>query len=375
MKVGIITYHCADNYGATLQAYALQRTISKLGYDPKIINFIPNYGSIGENELSIYRRILRKILYRLPKLMMIYKFPFNNQVVNRAKRRILFEDFRNNFLNLTNRKYKDLKELYKDKHQYDVFIAGSDQVWNYEIAKNNLPAYCLDFVDGRIAKKIAYGVSLGPLEVANKYKFLLAPYLRDFYALSVREEDMVQLVKKISNKPVYHVLDPTLLLSPEEWDEIIINPSDVNYICVYLPSRFREVTDIVNSIIKQIDLPVVNISVGGDKLRNEIKNCWYIGPREFLGYIRNSSFVITNSFHGTVFSFLFRKEFYSILPYENDIRIKSFLRLFSLQERIVNSLNGVESIKVIDYETIYPKLDFYRHLSLKFLQEAIESES
>lgn len=354
MKVGIITFHRAINYGAVLQAYALKKKIDELGNVTKVINYI----NLKEKEAGkvIKTNSLKSFVGSLLKLKFFRQ---------KNKKFIMF---RNKYLNLTPEiKNKDM--LKKMDREFDVFFTGSDQVWNYNITDGDM-AYLLDFASNN--KKNSYAASFGVTDIDEKYKKIYKRLLEDFSNISVREEIGKTIVNKLCNKNAYTVLDPTLLLDSIEWKKIAKSSKENKYILIYLLTYSERIYKLAERLSNDFGLKIIVIAVDIKTFKFSRKYKYYLsaGPEEFLGLFMNAEYIITNSFHGTVFSLIFNKKL--IVDYLNDkgknIRLENILQLFKLEDRVLREDNYLSLCKDIDYEMVNKALSIEREKSIKYLK-------
>ncbi len=324
-KIGIITFHGSHNYGAMLQAYALQTKCSKMGEDCKIIDFrtpemINDYAVIkkGKDVRIILKNILQLIKYTPSK-----------------RKYDEFERFIRFHMKLTER-YSSLEQLKKTPPEMDVYITGSDQIWNGGGKLKD--AYFLPF--GKIGvRKISYAASIGDTLPKQENETRMAEYLKEMDDISVREGLAANYVKKLTGKTVPVICDPVMLLSQNEWKSICKENNRIKekYIFCYCIGETGKMQDIVRKMKKLTGLKVVTVS---DFVKSQI-NCdkvyYDVGPSEFLTFIRDADFVITNSFHGTAFAILFQKQFYSVMRKQSSERIENLLSIFGLSERYIAS--------------------------------------
>lgn len=366
MKVKIITRHAVANYGSILQAYATQRAIEKLGYESEIINYI-RYDEQGKNisDTMLQRNkkwnknIITRVVYKLLQTP-IYNGSFKK-----------FTKFREDFLKESKALYscdEDLKLLPKA----DVYCTGSDQVWgkigNVEYDKN----YFLDFVpQGK--KCISYSASFGKTELPNELKKELPKLLEKYSHITVREDSAVELLKKMNIK-ASQVLDPTLLLNREEWERVIKNNLKCkDFVLIYQVHEDKKLEKYAKEFAKKVNKPLIRISISLLYKLKSGKLAYMPKPNEFLEYFKNCEYVVTDSFHATVFSIIFNKKFINILPSGTGTRIISILRILGLEKRIIKDYNDFSLIgKEINYKKVNEKLEVERKKSLKILNEIIK---
>ena len=347
-KVGIITFHWATNYGAILQAFALQRFLELNDYNVKIINYKPR-----KYDLSFIKCFNSRSLHTL-----------KSKLKNLSKERKLTA-FRNKYLNLTNR-YSSVAEI--DCLDYNYYISGSDQVWNTYFTlhgeKNNskdiCSAYYLSFAP-ITSKKIGYAISLGTTSYPQKILDRIIPFVQKFNLLTFRENSGVDTFNQIPGLANYLVCDPTLLLINHISEyKFLLDSSEIsNDVFVYI---LRDKLSIVKAIINKrfSDNKIVFSS-------NE-------SITEWLSLIKNSKTIITNSYHGMIFSILFNREFYVLLDSNNSMndRFYTLLDYLGLKERIVFN-NNPESLtdKLIDWDTINRKLSEFVNTSSNVLLNSL----
>lgn len=353
MMINIITLHSIYNPGSVLQAYGLQKFLQNEGYNVKIIDYRPFYSTIGKNKIKGF---LRKILF--------YK--------NELKLKNKYEEFIKKKLILTDRQYHCLRELEAKPPKADIYISGSDQLWNMDYDCGKDDAYYLSFVKEGI--KISYATSIGKKHISEKEANNIIKKIKNYKMLSVREESNSVFLTKKLNKKVQWVCDPVLLLSLKEYKDLIkeqeIKKIEDKYVVIYLSSE----SDILNKIIEDIkgktDYKI--ILLGGNRTRCKcdihIKD---IGPYEFLSLLYNSEIVISSSFHATVFSHIFHKKFGVILPNHNGERIESLLNLSNLTDHIINENNISNIYNEINFKEVDEKLNVFINSSKHYLLSTI----
>lgn len=359
MKVGILTFNYTENSGSLLQAYALQKTLNNFeNIECKMINYHKRGG---------VKPIIFNNVFNLP----LKNWTFSN-IKKWSTRLIMFpryfkkhNNFRNAYLKLFPQNEIKKNELEKLNNYFDAFIVGSDQVWNINSSQTDY-AFFLDFVDNN-DKKIAYAASFGENVIEEKDRQKLADEIGKFNNISVREISGQSICKELINRDVELVLDPSLLLNKEDWENVAILPNKKNYLLVYVLEKNKNVEEYINSLSQKEDLEIIRI--WRSRLVDSNGKCLdIVGPLEWLGYFINAKYVVTNSFHGICFSINLHKEFFVALRNkENDSRIVSVLQRFNLENRIIN-LNEREKI---DYIKIDNYLTEERKKSIDFLKKAL----
>lgn len=323
MKVGILTYHNAHNYGAALQAYGLQKQLRDMGENPEFIHY---YSEETESRNAYKRPISRPkdLLINIAYKIFAYKLKarFEN-----------FESFIGSYLEKSPR-YRTLDALREAEHDYDAIVCGSDQIWSY--AQGASPVYYATFVPSSIPL-IAYAPSFGRYVAADSAPPKLKDWVARFSSLSVRELNGVQMLQKLTGREVAHVLDPAFFVSPEDWKQVAVEPGiGKPYLLFYALEISQPVVDFVSRVSTMLKLNIVIAGKGGSLFfSGRSKLAIESGPREFLGLIKGASLVISNSFHATVFSILMRVPFLTLGHSERNERIRGLLELVNEQERLI----------------------------------------
>lgn len=366
-KIGIITFHRAFNYGAVLQAYALRQAIIKLGYDCEIID----YGNVGEEpRINLNFKGIKTFLASL--------FLFLLSFVNADIRRIKFKKFINKQIGISKKRYKTKDELFNANREYDVFIAGSDQVWNCNLTNADL-TYFLDFVnDDKI--KISYSASFGMTLIPQHLVTVYSKLIKRFNKVSVREISGQKIVKEIAGVESDVVLDPTLLLCKDEWDKISSRKiKNKKYIlCFIIMQDPPGLMAFCKHIKSLTGYKIIRLANPVYKIEFDKKIISTAGPLDFISLIRNSSIIITNSFHGTAFAVLYEKPFYTFLyNNERDIRLKEIAMRLGLEERLINPEHlpkiKKEDITNFDFSKTKQLLELAKSQSLEFIKSALRN--
>ncbi len=360
MKIGILTFHCAYNYGAVLQAFALQEYLQYIGNDVHIIDYRPKYLWNANKSFDWSVRALKSFI----KKILIYQ---SNQ---RKERR--FHEFWDNHLNLEN------IDLNIQPNSYDTFVFGSDQIWNATITGGKFDRiYFGDFEAARNRKLIVYAVSIGGYSLSPVDKSLIRDRLNNFEAISVREKKLQITLQEILHKTVDCVLDPSLLVDTFAFDSLISEPLiDRTYICIYEVTPDSRTVQIAKKLSEGMNgAKIIRI---GNYLKNGggCENIIDAGPIDFLNYIKYSACVVTTSFHGTAFSIIFKKPFFTLkVSNSSDSRITDLLGDLNLMNQYILDVN-VNSITIpqIDYKNVEVLLDKRRNESRLFLDKIFSKE-
>jgi polysaccharide pyruvyl transferase WcaK-like protein len=325
MKVGILTFNWAINYGAILQMFGLYKYLKDNNYDVYIINYSPD-GLESSYTLKIFEKPIKpkRVVRRL--LENIYK----------RKQYDKFYKFISQYMVLT-KKIKNREELKHTIDKFDIVIVGSDQVWNYDITKEYLQDYLLTDID---CNKISYAASLGKNEIKYEVKPLFEKSLRDFDFVSVREESSIDYLKSICYREDYiSCIDPVFLLSKDEWiklsNESQYQIKDEEYILIYMLEYNEKLIKSANELSTKYNLPIYSIEIPFLRFKAKmpnIKKLHDVGPLDFVKLINNATFVLTNSFHGTAFSLILNKKFASFAHSTANLRMENLLNLYNLND-------------------------------------------
>ena len=372
-KVGITTIHRIANYGSALQTYALQRSISNLGYACEVIDYI--YPNSYHKKTKLFDPGNLSLLRKM-------KNNFGKFLTKQKKRERAFTDFLSNYIKLSKHKYPTIESLQQSPPQYDIYVSGSDQVWNPKYLDGD-PTFLLEFspVD---AKRVSYAASFGVTSFEQRYVTLYRKHLRKFSNISVREDAGIQIVTDLVNRKSQKVLDPTFLVSADEWKRLAIKPKiKKKYILCYLlgysfnPQPYADI--LAKQIGKATGYELVFIgSPHPYKVFDPIVHTVFdAGPMEFLGWFANAEIVLTTSFHGIAFSVIFNKRFFSII---NDMptldcRQKSLLEELYLQDKALPMNTPLPDLSRLqpDYGKVNRLLDTARQKSLDFLSNSLKS--
>lgn len=341
-KVGIITIHNSPNYGACLQSYALYRYIQQQGNDVEIIDlhrpfayedYIPSKKYVSSR--SVKRSLLSKIKGNVKSLIGIK--PKNPSLYSPLAIK-KFDEF-NSIIKLS-KPYRGIDELYANPPLYDLYISGSDQLWNPTQAYC-LEPYFLTFVPNGQGKKISYATSVGITDLRDNEKKDFAKWLNLYDDISVREYQAQRLLQGLlANKKVNQVADPTFLLDPKDWKNMAVKPKQSKYILMFTLQHRQEVLEYCLQLSKQSGLSLIELGqVQPDVLDGSYTAVKDAGPKEFLGYIENAELVITDSFHCTVFSLIMgANNFYTYIAPTNQrgSRIIDLLNTYQILEHLLS---------------------------------------
>lgn len=367
MKIALLSFHNAYNYGAALQAYALQEYVGSLGYTCEYINYVNSSRKHSyDMDYQIKKAIHDKKIKQGIKLVLGKPFM--------KKRGVNFEQFYANNLCKTEKLYTCSHEAYELNNQYDKFIVGSDQVWN---PKNNGGdyAFLLDFVNEE-KKRIAYSSSFGISEVPLEYRDRYQEEFNKFGYLSSREEMGQKLIKELTGRDTMLVMDPVFLLEKSKWKTIAQKPNNAKKYFFFYTNRDNQVDQFLNMYGKSDNqYHILSSHIGvKDFADRQKKVVFSMAPEEFLGEIANSNLVITASFHCLAFSIIFHKQFVVFLTGDlgKDERVMNLLEITGLKSRVFsNTMTKEEIYTPINYSDVDKRLAEYIADSKSYLKAAI----
>lgn len=371
MQVAIVTWCTYTNFGTYLQAYALQNYISGLGYEVKILDD----SSIIPIPKTLRYRLLHPIKEQIKFLL---KPSFRKLDKQDIRSKGLYKSFRDDYL-VIDKYIHPLQDLDK---KYDIYVCGSDQIWSpigFDTDENK-DFYFASFSKNR---KIAYASSIGVSKIPEKYTNHYKQLLSSFSSLSSRENNGVNELAHITNKSVEHVVDPTLLLSKDQWTDLLAKEgnnglSKERYVLLYLLTY--NLSYIQNAIVfakrNNLELKVIHsIGVSMNDLRTEDA-----GPIEFMKLIKNASFIFTDSFHGTIFSIIFEKQFITFKRFKDEDKNSQNSRVYDLlnQLKFGDRLKGEDSharenYESIDYANVQTTLESFVQSSKNYLVKALKA--
>ena len=363
----------SGNYGSIMQAFALQNKIIALGYNNDIINYVPD----KMEKLSFFckssaRFVTLKAKVQNKKIQSKFLTAEEWNLKNKK-----FDDFYKDSLKLSKiiTRQKDMGSLNKD---YNIFICGSDQIWNPNYFK---ACNFLDFTCGS-AKKVAYAPSVGTTYLTEKEKTRIKPYLKDFKGISVREESSKELIKDIVDVSIQVVCDPVFLLSREMWvQKMKLTVSNEKYIlCYFLGDNpeYKKVVEYLKRVL-QLNVKVIPTNTFGYEMEFDVQKT--VGPKDWINLLYNAEFILTDSFHATAFSIIFNKNFYVLKRFSDNSsksqnsRIYHLLNMTNLSNRIWKDdfYSDISDIKDSIWEQVNNRVCEQRELSSLWLKEALDN--
>ena len=373
MKIGILTFHCAHNYGAVLQAYGLQEYLKSCGHEVEVIDYRPKYLTRVYSViplprlsgLSWFRKIKRLAYWHsiLPKRILL--------IPTKLRRRKGFEKFISEKLNLSRDHFVENGRV--PVENYDAIVFGSDQIWSPNHTEGGDPIFLGDFLTPAGTLKIAYAVSAGASSETLGENPVFVNALENFNVLSVREANLGKSLQPHTDLKIETVLDPTLLADKSVWEELAEPPkTDKKYVLVYQVSYKPEADRVARELAAQIGAEVVSVWAGytfrGNMLKTET-------PEQFVGWFKNATCVVSTSFHGTAFGLIFEKPLYYVgngNAAEN--RPKQILNALGLSERYIAGTSPTPKFSEIDYPSIRNKklLETLQGHSREFLKKSLK---
>lgn len=364
-RIGILTFHSGFNYGACLQAFALQTTLKKYGYENEVINFETDAFVASREMFSRKPRRLKEIIKNITRL------PYWNSLHVRER---MFNNYTFDVLNSTSR-YRTETEVIHHAEDYECIICGSDQIWNLTHLKDDpaiTPLFFLNFPKKQ--RRVAFSASFASFtKIAHLHEKEFLPWLKQFDAISVREISGVEYVKS-KGLDCTLTLDPTVLLDKEDYEPICA-PRQIEgkYVLMFGWNTNKDLIEVAKKVSKELGLPVYNIVPPPRAMFCGIPRKLDVGPCEFLSMIKHAEFVVTNSFHGTAFSTTFERPYVSVVTGKADTRMESLLSQLGLSDHLVTKDNiDVKKMLSTDYSKVREKKAALRQTSFDFLKNALK---
>lgn len=361
MKIGLLTFHSAHNYGAVLQALAMQNTIENLGHELVVIDYRPKY----IEQQSLFSKMNSKSILNIAKI-------FLEELIilfwkKRRSRR--FNKFIINRLNLSSNRYNKVSDF--SLEDFDAVIYGSDQIWNIKLTHGFDEIYWGAIDCQRDIKRISYAASMTNYNLTKNQLQTASAYLNNFNSISVREDELHTFLKQRLKIQSTKVLDPTFLLNRAQWERIE-KGMDISgkYVLLYSVGLRDEVIKVGKQIAKQLNVNVIELTrrVNKDVIFNKYQT---VSPEMFIALFNKAECVVTSSFHGTTFSLIFNKAFYSILHNnDKDSRQKTILSSLGLSNRMIER-DSIPTYEKIEYDEINDKLEKLCADSIDFLKMSL----
>ena len=373
-KIGIITVHRLPNWGSALQGYALQKVVESLGYVCECINYsYPNpwheeRGSWKRRIPPLKTRILRRLGLRAPSLQQLVDKFVDSEIKE-------------------SREYTTFDDIHNDSPEYDIYMSGSDQIWNWRTMCAD-PTYLLDFAP-KDKPKIAYSSSFSVNYIPEDLWKMYSKCLSEYKAISVRESNGSRLIKELIGREVPVVLDPTLLLNNKQWKKLaskarwkqkMPNKYILSYMLNYTFNPKPTMTALLNHLQHRYQCPVIMLGRPNEMFNGDIfqmSKSQGIGVYEFLWLVSHASVVASSSFHGSAFAVNMGVPLLALVEKEDqeDDRIPSFLSSVGLSENLVTihtDFGKLDKDGSYDVESAHKKLDMQRSMSIKFINDSIK---
>lgn len=385
MKILILTQPLHTNYGGLLQAYALQQILKGMGHDV----VTDRLGVV--RKLPLWNRALR-FLYHAVQFCILknYRYyPYRYLFVSfdkesKAKRSIAIntERFVNTHIDTIDLLTRSNESVIDAVRQFDAIVVGSDQVWRATMS--DIPTYFLSFTKAMNMKRIAYAASFGTDDLNEYSKMdmkIASESIKLFNAVSVREKSGVHLCRDYFKMDAVHVLDPTMLLSKDDYLKLIEEedkPCSENILLTYVLDRTQEKNDIIQRVGEALHLTSCEngaVKYFSNVVESNVSECIYPSVSRWVAGFRDAQFVVTDSFHGTVFSIIFNKPFVAILNSKRgSSRFISLLSVLGLENRLISTTNDLleEHLKPIDYTEVNKILNDWRYLSISFMERHLK---
>lgn len=354
-KVQLVTLHSQNNnFGSILQAYALYSYTSQLGYDVEVLNYRPYYSNGSVDVKARIKKIIVNTIFLPYYILRSTRF---NSFIKQEKQ---------------TKRFTSYEELEKNHPQADIYMIGSDQVWNTSFLCGKDPTYYLKYTDS--TKKMSYAASMGRTVNSQEEINRIVELTKDFRFISLREEKSAVQLQQLGREDAKYVLDPVFLLSYSDYKKLHVDNTqhDNDYILAYVIHKDDFISKVIDEIAKKTGKKV--IQVGGFASK-----CNYdsfprsAGPREFLTLVENASFIVTSSFHGTAFAHIYQKQFAIVMPGSNTLRIENILETAGTSNRVVKEIGDIEKIisQNIDYDKVNLKLNKKIEESREYLVESL----
>ena len=370
-----------NNYGTMLQAYAMQTVLQNNGLNVDVFNYV-------SNPIKQFYRVFN-ITFLLTKLKAVFikiiTRIFYPSIYNKIKiRDEAFAKFKKECLHLTE-KINSRSELSEKVLQYDAVVLGSDQVWNPQNLE--MDYYTLNFVPDNIPK-ITFAPSFGVNDIPRYQIEKTKKYLSRIDHISVRELNGARIIKELIDRDVDAVCDPTALLTSSDWDKLKTEKKyiDGEYIFCYFLGDNKIHREFANKVARKLNCKIVSIQHMDEFVKSDLDfsdlAAYDVGPGDFINLIANSKLVITDSFHGTMFSIYYKKPFYVLNYSKNEnsnsvnSRIESIVKTLDISPRRINGDENIDNLNIenVDWDNIYNNLTKLRNNSYEYLLDALHSE-
>lgn len=363
MKIDVITLHRVRNYGSSLQTLAMQMFLKELGCEVEIIDYYPErYSSKG-----LLKRLKNKskklgnnsILLLMAKIAIIPSY---------YKKHLVFDDFLRKHINLTGKTYYSEADLKNSLPKADAYCTGSDQVWNSHWNEGVDRPFYLNFLPDD-AYRFSYASSIGSTKLSYDEKQEVAPMLKKYSHISVREDSGVTIIQDMGISDVEQVLDPTLLFDAKAWNPFVSNRyENQKYVVTYNLHHDKRIDQYATKLADKYQLKVLNISYNWHDIIRSGHLVWCPTIEEYLGLIRDAAYVVTDSFHATAFSLIFGTKFIDIFPEQASARLRSILKLTNTENRGFDEMPAIDAVDVAtDFDAVRVILKNERQRSVRYM--------
>lgn len=386
-KIGMAINYNYPDYGGMLQAYASFRKIRDLGYEPEAININALSKDIRNRKIKYFAKNIFDTSIVKEKSQIVFKrlrMIFNRELkFNLQKRYDSFELFHKKHFKVS-REYKDWDDLSESCQGYSSVVVGSDQLW----LPSNIAGdyYTLSFVPDRV-NKVAYATSFGVSKIDKRQEKIVKRYLNRINYLSAREESGQKIIKEHTGMEVQLVCDPALLLTANEWDEDATSERIIKekYIFCYFMGNNPWQRNFVEKIKEKKGYKIVALLHLDQYIKSDDKYVDYapydVSPADFISLVKNAEYVCTDSFHGTVFSLIYGKQFFTFMRFADgetlstNSRITTLLKKMDVESRLVNEKYDLDELlsKTVDVNAIFDRLNSFRNESIEYLIKALEN--
>ena len=346
IKVGILSTQRHANWGSVLQCYALEKKLNKIGYDAEIIDYFPEDVTV----LGQHKRLKRKSeMLRNPFLHFAAIIAFSISYINKKR---VFDKFIKNNLKLSPKIYHDSSEISDSDPKEDIYCCGGDQTLNGFMVLDVFDHLSDDVV------KVAYSSSFGKTDFKPREYKRVQSSLSRFNMLSCREDSGTKIMQQMGRNDAKWILDPVFLLTANEWRKLASSKyAGKNFIVAYNLHHDKKIEQFEKQLSDKYDMPVINICVQWFEFYRYGKFLWCPKVEDFLSLILNARYIISDSFHATVFSVLFHKKFMTVIPGVVGTRIESISNLLDIQNRIIQWNTQKDYLSLMDNEIDYGRID------------------
>ncbi len=369
MKIKTITCHDVYNFGASLQAYALQEFLVQNGHEVEIIDYLPKYKRFYDFFHIGDKGFWGKLKSKMPLLEPVWAVIRHRSWIRHILKIVRFKQFKRNMLHCTEQQYHSIEDFKTSPLSADLYIAGSDQIWNTAFQNGLDPVYYCSF-ESDYRKCITYAASFGISSIPVEHQDFVKKGLSKFRSISVREKTGVELVRQLGYEAV-NVLDPVFLLTQEDWMSLFKKRHTEKYLLIYDFAKYdSRLEHIAVKIARDRGLKIYSFITNYSYIDKTLYSC---GPIEFLEWIACADMVISNSFHASAFSVIFQRDFYTLplLGHGNSSRMMDFLKCIGLSDRYVENIDSIDSNIHIDYECPIGKLQALQDVSRSWLLQNI----